>query len=219
MAGANGPEVWFLDRVVRGSLNERILLVERRQLCRLRSVVEGRRTHPPTALKVAGIPFWWYLPPQSTQPQPSSNVLRTNKSSRTTWRAAPPFAHEREDGNTLLVLEDPGGQPLSSLIGSSMEMGLFLRLAVALSTAIGPFTPTRSDSQRRQTREFPRQFRDRKGLSDGFWDCFAPHVRTPVGPADQHHGTMGGNPAVPYNAAKTTLDPLIERPERPKSFG
>jgi len=51
--------------------------------------------------------------------------------------AARPFALKREGGNTLLVLEDPGGQPLSSLIGSSMEMGLFLRLAVALSTAIG----------------------------------------------------------------------------------
>src|SRR6202035_793521 len=42
--------------------------------------------------------------------------------------AARPFAFKCKDGNTLLVLEDPGGQPLGRLIGPPMEVGRFLRL-------------------------------------------------------------------------------------------
>ena len=48
-----------------------------------------------------------------------------------------PVALVRERGRTILILEDPGGQPLSGLIGSAMELGGVLRLAVALSVALG----------------------------------------------------------------------------------
>ena len=36
----------------------------------------------------------------------------------------------------MLLLKDPGGGPLDRLIGAPMQIGLFLRLAVALSAAI-----------------------------------------------------------------------------------
>jgi PAS domain S-box-containing protein len=42
-----------------------------------------------------------------------------------------------ERGQTMLVLDSPGGEPLDRLIGPPMEIGKFLRLAVALSTAVG----------------------------------------------------------------------------------
>ena len=50
--------------------------------------------------------------------------------------AARPLAIVRERGQTILVLNDPGGEPLDRLIGSPMEVGRFLRLAVALSAAL-----------------------------------------------------------------------------------
>ena len=53
-----------------------------------------------------------------------------------TW-AARPLALVRENGRTMLVLEDPGGEPLSRLIGQPMDVGIFLRLAVALAVSLG----------------------------------------------------------------------------------
>jgi PAS domain S-box-containing protein len=51
--------------------------------------------------------------------------------------AARPLELVRERGQTILVLEDPGGEPLARFIGPPMEMRTFLRLAVALSAALG----------------------------------------------------------------------------------
>ena len=52
------------------------------------------------------------------------------------WSARPlELVHER--GRTLLVLRDPGGEPLHRLLGSPMEVERFLRLAVAMSAALG----------------------------------------------------------------------------------
>src|ERR1700730_17140914 len=43
----------------------------------------------------------------------------------------------REPGQTMLVVEYAGGEPLDRLIGEPMEIGRFLPLAVALSVALG----------------------------------------------------------------------------------
>ena len=43
----------------------------------------------------------------------------------------------RERGRTMLVVEYTGGEPLIRLVGQPMEIGGFLRLAVALSAALG----------------------------------------------------------------------------------
>ena len=52
------------------------------------------------------------------------------------WAVRPlELVHER--GQTMLVLRDPGGEPLDGLLGPPMEVGRFLRLAVALSGALG----------------------------------------------------------------------------------
>src|SRR5262249_35821603 len=52
------------------------------------------------------------------------------------WAARPLFLL-REHGRSLLVLEDPGGVPLTQLVGGPMETRRFLRLAVQLVQAVG----------------------------------------------------------------------------------
>jgi PAS domain S-box-containing protein len=51
--------------------------------------------------------------------------------------AARPLELWREGGRTLLLLEDPGGEPLARLLGAPMEIGRFLRLAIGVAAALG----------------------------------------------------------------------------------
>jgi serine/threonine protein kinase len=50
--------------------------------------------------------------------------------------AVRPLERIRREGRTVLVLEDPGGEPLDHLLGAPLELGLFLRLAVSLAAAL-----------------------------------------------------------------------------------
>jgi hypothetical protein len=51
--------------------------------------------------------------------------------------AVQPLELVRDGGHTLLVLEDPGGEPLDRLLGGPMEVGPFLRLAIGIASAVG----------------------------------------------------------------------------------
>jgi PAS domain S-box-containing protein len=51
--------------------------------------------------------------------------------------AVRPLALVREDGRPLLVLEDPGGEPLERLLGAPMEVGSVLHLALGIAAALG----------------------------------------------------------------------------------
>jgi predicted ATPase/signal transduction histidine kinase len=51
--------------------------------------------------------------------------------------AVRPLEIIRECGRTMLIVEYPGGERLDGLIGPPMEIGIFLRLAIALSAALG----------------------------------------------------------------------------------
>ena len=48
-----------------------------------------------------------------------------------------PLELVRERGQTMLVVDYTGGEPLDRLVRQPMEIGQFLRLAVALSRAVG----------------------------------------------------------------------------------
>src|SRR3954454_4801965 len=52
------------------------------------------------------------------------------------WAARPP-AFMRDAVRAVLVLDDPGGEPLDRLLGGTMEVERFLRLAVAITSALG----------------------------------------------------------------------------------
>jgi PAS domain S-box-containing protein len=51
--------------------------------------------------------------------------------------AVRPFALAPHQGRTVLVLTDPGGEPLDRLLGRPMEAAPFLRCAIGLSSALG----------------------------------------------------------------------------------
>jgi PAS domain S-box-containing protein len=50
--------------------------------------------------------------------------------------AARPLELVREGSQTLLLLEDPGGEPLAGLLTAPLETGRFLRLAISILTAL-----------------------------------------------------------------------------------
>jgi len=50
--------------------------------------------------------------------------------------AARPLKLIRRAGRTVLLLEDPGGEPLEQRIGGACEVGEFLSLAIAITTAV-----------------------------------------------------------------------------------
>ena len=51
--------------------------------------------------------------------------------------AAQPVELLRREGRLMLVLADPGGEPLERLLGRPMEVAEFLRIAVPLAAAVG----------------------------------------------------------------------------------
>ena len=53
-----------------------------------------------------------------------------------TW-AVRPLELVQDRGRTALVLEDPGGELLSALLGAPLEVGRFLRIAVGVAVALG----------------------------------------------------------------------------------
>src|SRR5437870_4735135 len=80
------------------------------------------------------------LKPFSGHPTPATLERLAHESSlgsqlRSAW-AARPIALTEHQGRTALVLEDPGGEPLDGLLRGPMELGLFLRLAVGLASAL-----------------------------------------------------------------------------------
>lgn len=50
--------------------------------------------------------------------------------------AAKPLVLTRQEGRTILILADPGGEPLDLLLGGPMELTQFLRMAIGASTAL-----------------------------------------------------------------------------------
>ena len=75
-----------------------------------------------------------YNSPSSLQRLEHEFALRTDLDGD--W-AAQPVELLRREGRLMLVLADPGGEPLERLLGRPMEVTEFLRLAVPLAVAVG----------------------------------------------------------------------------------
>src|SRR5262245_59057576 len=76
--------------------------------------------------------------PSASHPRPDSlgrlaHEYGLKESLDSAW-AARPLEFVRERG--FLFLEDPGGDLLARLVGAPMELGRFLRLAIALAGAV-----------------------------------------------------------------------------------
>ena len=79
--------------------------------------------------------------PATEQPTPAALDRLAHESSfedelDRTW-AVRPLELDRDRGQTVLVLEDPGGELLGGLLGTPMEVGRFLPLAVGVAAALG----------------------------------------------------------------------------------
>ena len=51
--------------------------------------------------------------------------------------AVMPLGLVGHQGRPVLLFEDPGGEPLDRLVGTPMELGQFLRVAIGLAVALG----------------------------------------------------------------------------------
>ena len=88
-----------------------------------------------------GLPTVFLVAPVSEHPTPGSlerleheYALRDELDSE--W-AARPLTLVRREGRTMLILDEPGGEPLDRLLGRPMELSRFLRLAIGLAAALG----------------------------------------------------------------------------------
>ena len=79
--------------------------------------------------------------PASEQPAPTildrlAHEYSLKDDLGSTW-AVRPLELVQDRGRTILVLEDPGGELLSGLLGTPMEVGRFLRIAIGVAAALG----------------------------------------------------------------------------------
>ena len=85
-------------------------------------------------------PCWPWCPPRSIPARRCLDRLAHEYGLKDVldgaW-AARPLALERERGGSMLLLEDPGGEPLERLLGAPMAVGSFLPLAVGIVAALG----------------------------------------------------------------------------------
>jgi PAS domain S-box-containing protein len=91
----------------------------------------GRRSSAPSVLEL--MPATDHPAPETFRRLEHEYALRADLDSA--W-AVRPLELSRRDGRPVLVLEDPGGVPLDRLVGSPLELGVFLRLAVGLAAAL-----------------------------------------------------------------------------------
>ena len=99
----------------------------------------GRRWHRLAVLAV--LPAAEHPPPASLARLAHEYGLKDELDGA--W-AVRPLELVRERGRTMLVLEDPGGEPLERLLGAPMEVGHFLRLAIGIAAALGRSTSAAS---------------------------------------------------------------------------
>jgi hypothetical protein len=79
--------------------------------------------------------------PASAQPSPGSltrleHTYALRDEVDPAW-AARPLRLVRDRGRPMLLLEDPGGEPLARLLGQPWEITSFLRVAIGLAAALG----------------------------------------------------------------------------------
>jgi len=80
--------------------------------------------------------------PASEQPTPATLDRLAHEYSfkdelDSTWAVRPLELERDRGGQTVLLLDDPGGELLGELLGTAMEVGRFLRIAIGIAAALG----------------------------------------------------------------------------------
>jgi serine/threonine protein kinase len=73
----------------------------------------------------------------SPQAYRQGSVFKSDDHVRRSDWAVRPIALTSREGRPILILEDPGGEPLSRFLGEPMELSRFLRFATNLASALG----------------------------------------------------------------------------------
>ena len=131
----------------------------------------------------------------------------------TAW-AMRPLALMREAGRTVLVLDDPGGEPLDRLLGGPMEVGRFLRLAIAVTSALGKLHQRGLIHKDIKPANILVDSRGRTRSAHRVWHRIAPSARAPVARASRVHRRNACLHGTRTNRANEPLDRFPERPLR-----
>ena len=153
--------------------------------------------------------------PSAAQPSPESlarlqHAYALRDDLDPAWAARPSRLEPRE-GRLTLLSEDPGGEPLSRLMGRPWEITSFLPVAIGLATALGRLHERgliHKDIKPANILVTPR----RRGLVDGFWDGVAPAARAPAAWASRGHR---GDARLHGARADRTNEPVGRFAQRP----
>ena len=142
----------------------------------------GTNPRPPSIL---------VLMPRSEHPRPETvRMLEHEYSLRTeldpAW-AVTPVEITQHEGRTVLILDDPGGEPLAQLVGTPMEMGRFLRIAIGLSVAVRQLHGRGLIHKDLKPATVMLRAQHWPGLADGLWDRDSIAARAPVGGSSRIH--------------------------------
>ncbi len=96
------------------------------------------------------------------------------------WAARPLTLIGRE-GRSMLILEDPGGEPLDRLLREPMELSHFLRVAVGLAAALAKLHQRGLIHKDIKPANILVELSQRRGLVNRLRHCFASAARTPAG--------------------------------------
>jgi serine/threonine protein kinase len=118
----------------------------------------------------------------------------------------------REGGRTMLVLEDPGGEPLEPLLGAPLETDHFLRLAIDITVALGKLHRRGLLHKDIKPANIMVNCADGQERLTGFGIASrVPRERQAPGPPETVAGTLA------YMAPEQRLEPLYCPPSKPRN--
>ena len=128
--------------------------------------------------------------------------------------AARPLELERYRGRPVLVLEDPGGEPLDRLVGKPMEVGAFLRLAISVARAVGSLHAAGLIHKDIKPANDPGQLGDRRRLAHRLRHRLATSARAAVARAARDHRRHARLHGARADRTHEPVDRFAQRPLR-----
>ena len=160
--------------------------------------------------------------PASEQPTPTTLDRLAHEYSfkdelDSTW-AVRPLELVQDRGQTILVLEDPGGELLGGLLGTPMEVGTFP--AHRGRRCRGPWqgAPARPHPQGHQARQYSGEHRERRGTAHRLRNRITPSARTAGARAARVHRRHAALYGAGTDRADESLDQFPERPLLPRRY-
>ena len=130
--------------------------------------------------------------------------------------AVSPLALVPYKERTMLVLTDPGGEPLDRLLGRPMELTQFLRFAIGLATALGQLHGRGLIHKDIKPANILVNSATGQVLAHGLWHRFAPSARAPGARTSRVHRRNTRLHGARTDRTNESLDRFPQRPLRPR---